>query len=249
MAWQTVTCLLVGLLLMVAARIPGVAAPVTELVQDVLAADYDFAGLALQLGDRLGERLDGLGGLGGLDGLEPAEVVPVLAGGLPAEGTSPPLEGEGSTGVTSPPPEFIKPVSGRVVSWFGWRIGADGKPEYHPGVDVRVDTGTVVRAAAAGVVAKAGDAGDASGPGGPGDAGDAGGPGRYVILDHGGGWTTLYARNTSLLVAPGQPVARGEAIAMAGQGDGDTGPYVHLEVRSNGQEKDPAVHFGLVDAD
>lgn len=243
MFWQTVVCLLIGLLVLIVSRIPGVATPAMKLVRSALTTDFDFAGPILLLSDRLaflsGDGVDRLVDVVPvLAGVEPAgagsgsgvarEAAPTdsLAGGLPLEE---------ATGVTSPPPDFVKPVSGRVVSWFGWRIGGGGEPEYHPGLDVGVESGTMVRAAAAGVVAAVGDGADGSG--------------RYVILDHGGGWTTLYARNSRVLVTAGQSVARGEVIAMVGRGDGDTDPRVHLEVRANGHEKDPAVHFGLVNAD
>ena len=63
--------------------------------------------------------------------------------------------------------------------------------------------------------------------------------GNYVLIDHGGGVTTVYMHNSSLCVSYGQTVSRGEIIALAGSTGNSTGPHCHLGLRINGSYVDP----------
>ncbi len=116
------------------------------------------------------------------------------------------------------------PVRGPISSRFGLRWG-----RLHSGVDIAASYGTTIRAAAAGRVTFVGWYGRY---------------GRCVIIDHGGGLTTLYGHASTILVSTGNLVDRGVAIAEVGSSGNSTGPHVHFEVRVNGQCVNPLSYLG-----
>ncbi|MGN1411418.1 MAG: murein hydrolase activator EnvC family protein [Oscillospiraceae bacterium] len=69
--------------------------------------------------------------------------------------------------------------------------------------------------------------------------GCGGGFGNYVIVDHGGGYCTLYGHCQSVDVSVGDYVSRGQVIAHVGTTGYSTGYHLHFEVRYNGQRIDP----------
>lgn len=66
------------------------------------------------------------------------------------------------------------------------------------------------------------------------------GYGNYVMVDHGGGYVSLYAHCKSLAVSTGQYVNQGQVIAYIGTSGYSTGPHVHFEIRINGEKVNPA---------
>lgn len=120
---------------------------------------------------------------------------------------------------------FRWPVSGRITSRYGWRRDPfTGRRDFHTGLDIRGATGTTIRAAKAGRVVY---------------SGWMGGYGRVVVIDHGKGYSTLYAHCSRLLVSKGARVSGGQAIARVGSSGRATGPHLHFEVRYNNKAINP----------
>ncbi len=109
------------------------------------------------------------------------------------------------------------PVDGPITSGFGRRRDPfTGNPAFHPGVDIQANIGRKVRATADGIVRRV--------------AYDKG-YGRYVLIDHGNGFKTVYGHNSKLLVKTGAHVVRGQVISLVGSTGRSTGPHLHYEVR------------------
>jgi len=113
-----------------------------------------------------------------------------------------------------------------ITSYYGRRKHPIlGTVRGHGGLDIGAAYGTNVLAANDGTVIVAGY--------------NAGGYGNYVIIDHGGGYTSLYGHNSSLCVSSGQKVKRGQVIAKCGSTGLSSGPHIHFEIRINGSTVDP----------
>ncbi|MCD8215987.1 MAG: peptidoglycan DD-metalloendopeptidase family protein [Clostridiales bacterium] len=123
---------------------------------------------------------------------------------------------------------FLWPVPayvGIINDVYGYRSSPiSGSGEFHSGLDMRAPYGTDIVAADDGTVIY---------------SGVRNGYGNCVIIDHGGGFSTLYGHNSTLCVSVGQTVVRGQVIAKAGSTGYSTGAHLHFEVRINGQYVDP----------
>ena len=120
---------------------------------------------------------------------------------------------------------MLWPASGRLTSGFGWRTHPIfGTRRLHAGIDIGAGYGAKIMSAEAGTVVS---------------AGSMTGYGNVVVIDHGGGISTLYAHQASVAVSGGQSVQRGQTIGYVGSTGYSTGPHLHFEVRVNGAPVDP----------
>ncbi len=119
------------------------------------------------------------------------------------------------------------PTSYRRIS-AGYPNYSSGR--YHGGLDFPCPTGTTVYAADSGYVSLVKYLTYSYG--------------RYVMINHGNGLSTLYAHNSSILVSEGQAVTKGQAIAKSGATGNATGPHCHFEVRKNGTRVNPWNYLG-----
>ena len=120
---------------------------------------------------------------------------------------------------------FIWPVRGVITSPFGYRMHPiRGRYIFHSGIDIGVASGTPIKCSANGTVIM---------------STWYGGYGNCIIVDHGGGWSTLYGHCSALYVSKGKTVLQGTVIGAVGSTGMSTGPHLHFEVRYNGSPVDP----------
>ncbi len=122
---------------------------------------------------------------------------------------------------------FVWPVdhsSHVIASGYGTRGGRGKTRDFHRGVDISAPRGAPVVAAARGTVTV---------------AGDGSGYGHYIVVDHGGGVSTLYAHLLDFGVRRGDRVGAGERIGRVGKSGNATGYHLHFEVRRGTQPVDP----------
>ncbi|HPT66154.1 MAG TPA: M23 family metallopeptidase [Candidatus Woesebacteria bacterium] len=113
---------------------------------------------------------------------------------------------------------FMWPTSGRISQRYFW---------YHRAVDVANASNPAIVAAQGGTVTSSGW--------------NAGGYGNYVVVNHGNGYSTLYAHmlNNSIVVTPGQVVKQGQKLGTMGSTGRSTGTHLHFEIRGPKGNIDP----------
>ncbi len=117
----------------------------------------------------------------------------------------------------------------RISSPYGWRLHPIYKTnKFHSGVDLAAPGGSNILAAESGTVKF---------------SGWNGGYGNCLIIDHGGGITTLYGHASKLCVSKGQYVTKGEIVAKVGTTGNSTGNHLHFEVLINGKTTDPMAYI------
>ena len=135
------------------------------------------------------------------------------------------LEGEANN------PGFIWPAPDckAITSKFGYRWHPILNCErFHAGLDIGSQAGDVVIAAYSGIIAEA-------------QYSDS--YGNYVLINHGNGYSTIYAHMSSIAVEAGQPVSQGDTIGYVGSTGWSTAPHLHFEIRYSDVRTDPATYF------
>lgn len=121
-----------------------------------------------------------------------------------------------SAGEVSATGQFVWPASGGITQYYRW---------YHPAIDIANKAAPSILAADSGRVVSVISQRYAYG--------------NHIIIDHGNGFTTLYAHLSSFSVSQGQTVNRGDAIGRMGCTGRCSGTHLHFEIRKNGVAQNP----------
>ena len=137
--------------------------------------------------------------------------------------------GGGSTIVGTGQFAWPTPSTSLITSYYGSRMHpVYGYERFHSGIDIGAADGAAIIAADGGTVVS---------------AGWSGGYGNCIMIDHGNGYTTLYAHLSGYAVSSGQAVSRGDTIGYVGSTGVSTGPHLHYEVRQGGSTLDPMAFY------
>src|SRR5665647_110891 len=128
----------------------------------------------------------------------------------------------------------IMPISNKslksTASGWGFRFHPIYKiNQFHYGMDFTASIGTKIYATGDGVVKDVQSIG--------------GGYGKFIVIDHGFGYQTLYGHMSGFNVKPGDHVKRGSIIGFVGNTGTSTGPHVHYEVHKNGTPVNPQYYY------
>jgi murein DD-endopeptidase MepM/ murein hydrolase activator NlpD len=104
------------------------------------------------------------------------------------------------------------------------QVKAGGRDEAHPGIDIAVSVGSLVRASGGAIVEQAGEDPEY---------------GHFVLLSHPDDYQTMYGHLSRILVTAKATVAPGEVIGLAGNSGRSTAPHLHFEIRQRGLSLDP----------
>lgn len=117
-----------------------------------------------------------------------------------------------------------------ITSYYGTRKDPiTKKTSMHTGIDIGAGMGSNIYAANSGTVIVAGWSSK--------------GYGNYVVIDHGGGKSTLYAHMSKIKTTKGAKVAQGDVIGLVGSTGWSTGPHLHFEILINGNHTNPMNYF------
>lgn len=121
--------------------------------------------------------------------------------------------------------DYCTPVEGQISSNFGYRQHpVEGEDRFHYGLDLAADTGTAVHCFANGTVTAVGESSSY---------------GKYCIVNHENGCSTLYAHCSKIVTSSGKTVSRNEKIAEVGESGIATGPHLHFELQKDGTYLNP----------
>jgi murein DD-endopeptidase MepM/ murein hydrolase activator NlpD len=125
---------------------------------------------------------------------------------------------------SGPIPEGASKGTG-IFAWPTSGFISQGYWELHRAIDIANAAGTPIVAADSGFVALLGSG--------------TTGYGKYVVIDHGNGFQTLYAHFNIIYVMTGQSVKKGQVIGLMGSTGNSTGPHLHFEIRKDGVQRNP----------
>jgi murein DD-endopeptidase MepM/ murein hydrolase activator NlpD len=200
-----------------AARVPGLTSEVRELRRDRVRV-RELA----QTVERLSTEYAKVRAMLGPDSASlPAveSVVPPADGAAADSAAADSGKGRDTAARSSLPHAWPLAARGFVTRGHLARIGGS-----HPGMDIAVASGSRILASGGGTVAEVGE--DSV-------------YGRFVRIAHPGGYESLYAHASSLLVHPSERVPEGRVIALSGSTGVSTAPHLHFEIRKDGRPVDP----------
>jgi murein DD-endopeptidase MepM/ murein hydrolase activator NlpD len=122
-------------------------------------------------------------------------------------------------------PKFSWPVNGSTLSDYGAKAGG----RHNDGINIGAALGTPVRTAAPGEVVYTGD--------------NVAGFGNLILIRHSGGFATAYAHVQKVMVARGDHVSSGQAIAQLGKTGNVSAPQLHFEIRKGTQAVNPNTYL------
>ena len=201
-----------------AARVPGLERQVSRLQAE--NAMVRQLSVALDSAELRYEQLRGMIGADIVrDPLAISSTLPLAPAVRARVGTEPQPAGPGPT----VPREW--PLADRGYITRGQvQVGAGTRDEPHPGLDIAVPVGTMVRASGGATVNQIGDDPEY---------------GYYVLLDHPEEYQTMYGHLSRIIVTDGQTLQAGEVIGLSGNSGRSTAPHLHFEIRQRGTSLDP----------
>ena len=139
--------------------------------------------------------------------------------------------------ISSDPSKKLPAITARSSSKFSWPVkgtvlshyGAKSNGLFNDGINIGAKIGTVVKAAENGVVAYAGN--------------EVKGMGNLVIIQHAGGWMTVYAHMDSMVVRRGAKVSVGQKIGTVGKTGKVDKPQLHFEIRKGTKAYNPSAYL------
>ena len=139
--------------------------------------------------------------------------------------------------ISSDPTKKLPTISARSSSKFAWPVrgkilsayGAKSNGLFNDGINISATRGTAIKAAENGVVAYAGN--------------EVKGMGNLVIIQHDGGWMTVYAHMDSMNVRRGHKVSVGQKIGTVGETGKVDSPQLHFEIRKGTKAYNPSSYL------